>query len=326
MNPHHVLLVGAGQLGSRHLQALALCTSNIDISVVDPSPHSLAVAKERYEQVTPSASVGDVKYYSSLTQVEGAIDFCVLASSAQNRLAILRELLEHTHVRNILFEKVLFQSGEQLDEAGQLLSAHHVKAWVNCPRRMFSIYQTLKEQLKGQRTMSLSVQGSNWGLACNGIHMIDLWSYLCGHREYVLDTSQLLTRILESKREGYKEVVGTLSGHHDNSRFSLSCIDDEKTPSVSISLETETFEVEIDESQGLCKIQNLESGDTESLDFQMLFQSNLTNLVADSILRSGDCPLTPFDESADLHRPFLTSLHRFINENDTQYHNVCPIT
>ena len=48
---YHILLIGAGQIGSRHLQALALSDINIEISVVDSSTASLAVAKDRYKQV-----------------------------------------------------------------------------------------------------------------------------------------------------------------------------------------------------------------------------------------------------------------------------------
>ena len=47
-----VLVIGAGQLGSRHLQALKLVQNDLSISVVDPFQASLDVAKERFEGFT----------------------------------------------------------------------------------------------------------------------------------------------------------------------------------------------------------------------------------------------------------------------------------
>jgi predicted dehydrogenase len=46
-----IVIIGAGQLGSRHLQALRLIDEPIRIQVVDPSHESLKVAEERFNQV-----------------------------------------------------------------------------------------------------------------------------------------------------------------------------------------------------------------------------------------------------------------------------------
>ena len=43
-----VFIIGAGQLGSRHLQALKYVKEALDISVIDPREESLSTAKERY--------------------------------------------------------------------------------------------------------------------------------------------------------------------------------------------------------------------------------------------------------------------------------------
>ena len=39
--PHRILVLGAGQLGSRHLQGLARSRLDLRIDVVDPSPDAL---------------------------------------------------------------------------------------------------------------------------------------------------------------------------------------------------------------------------------------------------------------------------------------------
>ena len=48
---YSIAVIGAGEVGSRHLQALALLKRPVKIFVVDPSNESLRIAKERFQQV-----------------------------------------------------------------------------------------------------------------------------------------------------------------------------------------------------------------------------------------------------------------------------------
>ncbi len=48
----NVAIIGAGQLGSRHLQGLKLSSSPLSITVMDSNDESLRVAKERYDVVS----------------------------------------------------------------------------------------------------------------------------------------------------------------------------------------------------------------------------------------------------------------------------------
>ena len=48
----NVAIIGAGQLGSRHLQGLKLAASPLSITVMDSSEESLKVAKARYEDTS----------------------------------------------------------------------------------------------------------------------------------------------------------------------------------------------------------------------------------------------------------------------------------
>ncbi|NJM62856.1 MAG: alpha/beta hydrolase [Oscillatoriales cyanobacterium RU_3_3] len=67
------------------------------------------------------------------------------------------------------------------------LAAAGVKTWVNCPRRMQPAYHKLRQDLHGHSPITMRVVGGGWGLACNGIHFLDLAAFLFG-REYPLAT------------------------------------------------------------------------------------------------------------------------------------------
>ena len=55
------------------------------------------------------------------------------------------------------------------------------------------------------------------------------------------------------------------------------------------------------------------------------FQSQLTNIVIEEILDTGDCGLTPYQESARLHKAFLEPLSAFFREQGFE-EGLCPIT
>ena len=58
----HIAIIGAGEIGSRHLQGLALIDRRIDVSVVDPSHSSLKLAKTRFQEISVNEFLRSVKY------------------------------------------------------------------------------------------------------------------------------------------------------------------------------------------------------------------------------------------------------------------------
>lgn len=326
MTKSHILLIGAGQLGSRHLQGLALSTVDIDISVVDPSEASLKLTQERLAEVSLSPSIGSVNFYNDLQDVKGVVDCCIIATNAQYRLQILENLLSKLTVKSIVFEKVLFQSEAQIQKATALLAEKDIAAWVNCPRRMFPFYQHLKNHIGTVDALSLTATGNGWDMACNGIHLIDLWSYLSGSTNYTLETSGLLPHLISSKRAGYIEVEGVLTGAHAGHDFSLHCSRTDEPVSLHLTIETPTEVYCVDEMKGACSITNKVDGSERVETFSVLYQSQLSNVIVENILASGDCPLTTYADSAAIHRPFVEGLLTFINAHSDDTYAVCPIT
>src|SRR5688500_4752859 len=105
-----IALIGAGQLGSRHLQALALLGRPARVTVVDPVESSLAAAKERFEQVAK----GDVEavFTRSFANLPKHVDGAVVATGADRRRKAIEDLLQQSTVGVALLEKVLFQRVE----------------------------------------------------------------------------------------------------------------------------------------------------------------------------------------------------------------------
>lgn len=324
-----ILLVGAGELGSRHLQSLlshAREGEKREVCVFDPSEASLELTKIRASQVD-MAKQTVVEYSQTLNFSVLSFDLVVIATNAAVRLRAIKEVLSQYSVNYFLLEKILFQNTTDLIIAERLITEAAKKAWVNCPRRHFPSYKQLSGILQGCEINSMVVTGNRWGMACNSVHFLDLWFYLAGIANYKIDISRLSNNIIESKRSGFKEIEGEILCHSDNRSLQLICTNNENLPiSTEITIQTDQHIVRIDEINGSFTICNRENGNDETLDFTVLYQSQMTGHVASDIYHVGECDLTPFSESSSIHAPFLSALLQFFQKNDSADLVCCPIT
>jgi predicted dehydrogenase len=315
-----LVLIGAGELGSRHLQSMASLSGSF-IDVVEPDALSVEKARQRLAQVQVNAA--HIRFFQSIDQLSAQYDLALIATGAAVRFELSQELLRRAKVRYLLLEKVLFQHPEHYAQMHKLLEQYQVQAYVNCPRRCYPLYQQLKAGAVG-KPLVMQVQGNLWGMACNSIHFIDLVAFLTSESLQSVDASQLGQR-LQSKRAGYLEVSGRLHCiFSQGSELILRCTADEQAPiSVSIQYSSVDGRFDIDEAKGTVH----KTGDIEPLlrNMPMLYQSQLTAAVVSDLLGSGHCYLTPFAESSALHLPLIHSLLAYFRQESAELQH-CPIT
>ncbi|GET45283.1 Gfo/Idh/MocA family oxidoreductase [Capnocytophaga felis] len=315
-------IIGAGQLGSRHLQGVKIAEETINIDVVDPSEESLRIAKQRYEEIPENNFLKKVCYLNSISQMSGELDLVIIATSSKNRLSVIKDLLSSKKVKNMILEKVLFQTKEEYYEAEKLFEKYAINVWVNCPRRMFSYYKNIKDSIQNDKII-FQVVGGDWGLGCNGIHFIDCLAYLSGQREITITTNGLDNKIHSSKREGYYEFSGTLTGKTERGDvLVLSSLEKmNEAPIVTILSGSNKFIIdEINRKMILSSTGNLEIQEIE-----VPFQSQLTGRIIKDLINN-EIELTSYKESMELHLPFVKSLLEFYNDTTGEEGNSCPIT
>lgn len=314
-----VLLIGAGELGSRHLQSLA-SLSCCRIDVVEPSESAQALAKQRLLQVTANAPV---HFFSSSTQIATHYDVAIVATGASIRFEVASQLLQQVALKFLILEKVLFQQAEHYERMSRLLKKSTVQVYVNCPRRLFPLYQQFKEELP-KSPMNFNVSGNLWGMACNSIHFIDLIAFLTGETLLHVD-GRGLNRTFSSKRAGYLEIEGQLLATFSNgSTLNLNCTADvQQALTIQLRCHTRQHRLFIDEQQGL--IQNMVDGSLLLQGLPMLYQSQLTASVVNDLRQQSRCGLTSFSESVLLHQPLLATLLDFFRQEQPLL-DFCPIT
>ena len=316
-----VLLVGAGQLGSRYLQGLSAINEPLKISVVDPSENSLNLARDRFCQLD-SKSAHEVSYSTSLHNVSKGqdIDLALLVTPAHCRSLLVKEIARSYKVNAWILEKVLAQNCTQLDDIQKYLSGNR-NVWVNTPRRLMDWHKRIYSRISAAASFPLHVHvsGASWGLACNAIHFIDLVSWWTNASVSSVETLELENWI-ESKRVGFFDVLGSLTvGYSDGSTLKLSSETGNKKLKITIKTREEKWL--IDESAGQFTAPGLyqEHG-------KIILQSLLTPQIVRSILKNGNCELPTLSESIDQHRPFLSALLKHWNSIHRCNDLVLPIT
>ena len=320
------LIIGAGQLGSRHLQGLLKLTQKQVVYVLDPSSGSLEVAEKRANEIGHSHSVN---YISDWNKLPKELDLVIVATGANVREKVITQLLLGHKVNKLVLEKILFQDIESYHKIGLLLQKTNTPTWVNHPRRMLAHYQQVKKELvKAKGKIVFQVVGGNWGLACNSLHFIDLCSFLSGEVVEELDLDWLDNSIHKSKREGNIEFTGSIKGKmKDNSSFIITSFDKEVSDiSISVSTSSQRWVIQEGSAQKIIHFSKYNGFQEVITSFTTEFQSTLTTKIANDLFEFGNSSLPTYEEACLSHIPFIkASIKKYIEITGIET-NTCPIT
>jgi hypothetical protein len=322
------LIIGAGQLGSRHLQGMLKYNKHQQrIFVVDPNIHSLEIAKNRADEIQNHNHT--IFFETDLTNVPLILDLVIVATQANIREKIINSILGKFTINYLILEKVLFQKIESLYNVKNLINRSDVKVFVNHPRRMFKDYNDLKSHpaFKFDNKI-ITITGNNWGLGCNGIHFIDLITYLTNSQVEEIKNNWLDNEIHESSRSSNIEFTGALSGRLKNGDYFI--INSKNAPSsnvlINICYDNQQL-ILIETTEKKINSDSFNLKNIEIKEIEIDFQSNLTTQICEKILNEGTPPnLTPYDESIISHQLFLDSLINFKNHINNSKDNFIEIT
>jgi predicted dehydrogenase len=306
---YQLAVIGAGQIGSRHLQALSQLEHKCQIHVVDPGQKSLQTARNRLAEMKENPNVVDYHFHRTVNDLPPLLDYVVLSTSANIRLSVMRNLLSICEVRAFVLEKVLYTRVQDYIDSIDLLREFQVPTWVNCTRRAFSSYLELKDMLREQQILDFKVCGGEWGLGCNGIHFIDLIAFLSdGANLKLIDARNLDDGYIKSKRPSFVEFTGAISGClDDGTSFEIKSVRGTDIRRL-IEIRTERFTILIDEQSNELTLFDEANGQWEHRKFQCPFTSDVMKDIASDILINRRCSLPSHEESVSHHLPFIKAL------------------
>lgn len=322
----NIVVIGAGQLGSRHVQGLKLGGFSFNLYIVDPSTEALEIVSKRFEEIE---LIDEIKIPLSLMTttdlLPSKIDLLIIATSSIPRFNIFKLITEDHTVHNIVFEKFLFPDISHYDTAEEILESKQIKAWVNCPRRYYNYYREIKKLIENDPEVVMRVEGGEWGLACNSIHFLDIFSFLVNEPCFVAKT-ELDKGVMDSKRKGYAEFTGRIEVETSQGARLVLIAERNSNVAPKVTIETSLVNLTIDEVNKVMIVDDKMNGTKTTREIGVLYQSQLSGMFAADILLRGECLLTSFNNSTILHKVLLKPFIEHYNKEYSITGNYCPIT
>ncbi|MHA7774506.1 Gfo/Idh/MocA family oxidoreductase [Roseibium sp. M-1] len=314
MSDPKVALVGCGNIGKRHLEALAALEQNIEVDIIEP------YAPTR-ETITAPGHLC-IRLFDDVSKLDGEYDLAVVATAANGRRQLLEDLLQERRIPTLLIEKFLFTQTRDYFLFDQCLAASGTVAFVNCGRRGFDSYTKLKEDVGSRNRVSVHLNGAGWNLCSNAIHFVDIIEFVTGQKFVSLVGERVDPEVMPAKRAGLLELTGILDGRLEGGgEVVIECA---KGP---LMLPTITFDVGgeqwvVNEAAG--NVIQLRGGkQISSTAFETRHVSQMPYLYSELI--DGRSRLTSYAASAHQHMLLLNALRPKLglsNEND----DPCPIS
>ncbi|KHM52671.1 hypothetical protein NZ47_03465 [Anaerovibrio lipolyticus] len=320
----NVLLIAVGGIGFRHFQAVINCKEPINLYVVDISEEALSRAREYAETVDTKP---DIVYSKDISDIPEHIHVAIIATSSLPRRKVFEDLVANHTVDNVIFEKIMFPKLEDYEAVQKILEEKNIRAHVDCPARLFDVYHRIREESKECKYFTAIMRGSNWGLACNAIHLVDQVAFMAGvDTKKIVCSGDLEDDIVASKRNGYVEFFGKIIGNiGDKCTFVIEC--DRKDNPLSFEFFTDKAYYYVNEGEGVFK--KVINGAQDSIMVEKIkipFVSQLTNISVDGLLRGEAIDLASYAETRPLHEALLKTFLSHMNKVQGTESELCPIT
>ena len=193
------------------------------------------------------------------------------------------------------------------------------KAWVNTPDRLFDWSKEIKSHKKKVTISNCTVVGNNWGLICNSIHLLDLFSWWTEEKLINCNSKDLNTNWFASKRNKFIETSGRLYFKFSKgSLLKVECsINENKPASLKYYLDDWT----INKFSGYAKRKDglILRGKID------LLSDYMTDVIED-ILNNGKSELPTLQSSYSLHKVFLYEVINSWSQKGAKKNDRIPIT
>jgi len=320
-----ICLIGCGNIGSRHLQALVKIPFPLDLKVVEPLFESQELAKSRLDEVQFDKELHEISWNKTIEELPEQSDLTIISTTSVRRVDLISKLLEMGHSR-FLIEKVVCQSNKEYERLIKKFNQFNAKGWINTNRRYFETYKKLKEYFNDSNLIHISVTSSNVSaLATNSIHFLDFFSYFTNNYNIKLNGEFLLNELFPNKRgKDFVEFGGTIIGSlKSGSTFSMTSLPATKLPTI-INIIGRDKHIMIDETNE--KLIDIVNPEENNFNFKYEHVSDLTTKIVQDILQNDNCGLTTLENSQILHKEIFKIFNLHIKKLTNKEQEFCPIT
>lgn len=319
MATKNILIVGLGNIGNRYLEGILSMKTRLNLHLLEKNKKKTLVLKN---YIKNNNFKNKIKVYKKKNEIIGKLFFlAIIATTANKRSIVTKYILNKTKVSNWIIEKPLGQSLNDINFFQKFFFKKN--SWVNLPRKTFENYKIIKKILNKEKIRRIEVFGNNWGMCCNGLHFINLFSWLLDEKIKKIDCNDI-KKWKRTKRKNFWEAEGKIKLVFSNNSFGIlkSSISENKFKSCKVLVTTTNKRILYDETNGKIFL----NGKIKLKDKKIPLLSNYVPIFLKKIIKKQKIDLPLVKSSIDEHKIFLkgliTSWNRF-NKTKLRY---APIT
>ena len=317
----NITVIGAGNIGARHLQSINKLNYNLTIYVVDPKISFLQDSLNNSLEKNENQSLIFLKDLSSLPR---NLDLVIIATNSDVRRNIIVTLIQKRRITYLILEKIVFQNPNYFLEVRDLLLKNNVKTWVNTPMRFYPFYKILKNRIS-KDLISMTSFGNGWNLASNSIHIIDSFCFLIDESNIIIDTSGLHQKLYKSKRRGFKELKGEIKVKSSNGSSLLLKDSNSYNYFQKIKIKFSDMKYVIDIENNIIFEQKI-GRKLKKTTYKFPYQSELTSKYVKQLIASRTLDLPSFEESMKTHIELLKSFNKCLFKDSDPMITIAPFT
>ena len=297
---NNILIIGFGNIGQRHFQSFYASGEKLKIYIIDKNfEYTKKLIKKSYNTNNKIKIV----VLNNLDKLKQKFFFLtIVATNSDVRFLIFKKLLNKLNSKHIILEKITFKNDLEYKKSIQLIKNYSSIVWVNLARREQSIIKHIKNKIKIKKKIIIKFYDSNWGMASNMIHFLDLFYWITKAKK-ITYKENLSKKTCKAKRKKFHEIKGKIV-FIDNNKNLLK-ISDSKTHKKNI------FEIYNDG-----KIYNINDNilylklNKKKIikKFSSNFQSILTYKVYRKLLKNNFCNLPKLEDTEQIHKIFYAIL------------------
>lgn len=319
-----ILIIGCGNIGSRHAQAVTKLPWNVSVECVEPNNSAIEITKQRIAEMPYDQDMINFRWFNSLKGTSNVSDLVIVSTTAIGRADLLKELLEQGH-RTFIIEKLVCQSKIEYEAILTKFKDYNAKGWVNTTRRYYKSNQYIKKIFNKDQWIHYSVIAGNRGLGCNAIHYLDLFSWFINSENLELNGDFLLNSTFVNKRgDNLIEFAGTIIGSDESgSVATITFLPYDNLPDI-INISGKEKHIVIDETNELSSI--LRGTIKPAFSYKNEFNSDVTKEIIQDIFTTNICILPTLKQSAALHYELFRIFNAHIKKLTGIEPELCPIT
>ena len=318
-----IILVGCGNIGSRHLESLMKISSSLSIDVVEPNKNAVDKAKKILKEMKPFTKNRKITWHESIKTIKEHKNIAIIATTSNFRQEIVKTLLKKG-TKQMIIEKPVCQSKEEYQKIIESLKKQNCACWINTSRRYFESYKKIYQKLKSEDEIHITVIGGKIGLGSNLIHFLDLFVWFSQQKKISLNGEFLDEKLVVNKRgKNFTEFSGTIIGKNKNSTISVtsSNIDHSKT---IVEIFSKKIHVIIDEKNEEMHFISKNLIKSEKFVFEPV--SNTTTKIIQDIINTNSCKLPKIDEQYFIHDETFKVFNKHLKKLGKRGGKKCPIT